>query len=82
MFSQMREVKEIIVVCDPSYKDIFQGILFSYFQFSSLILCLWCDSCQLLSEIDAGKKIEVELKFAVPGKERQDSVFNGFQVGL
>lgn len=24
-FSEMDEVKEIIVVCDPSYKDIFEG---------------------------------------------------------
>ncbi|KAF3329381.1 2-C-methyl-D-erythritol 4-phosphate cytidylyltransferase [Carex littledalei] len=51
-FSQMREVKEIVVVCDPSYKDIFE---------------------------DAGKTLQVDLKFAIPGKERQDSVYNGFQ---
>ncbi|KAJ4748247.1 2-C-methyl-D-erythritol 4-phosphate cytidylyltransferase [Rhynchospora pubera] len=51
-FSKMREVKEIVVVCDPSYKDIFE---------------------------DAGKNLQVDLKFAVPGNERQDSVFNGFQ---
>jgi hypothetical protein len=24
----MREVKEIVVVCDPSYKDIFAGYFF------------------------------------------------------
>jgi hypothetical protein len=24
-FSQLIEVKEIIVVCDPSYKDVFEG---------------------------------------------------------
>ncbi|KAK1300047.1 hypothetical protein QJS10_CPB13g01072 [Acorus calamus] len=51
-FSRMSEVKEIIVVCDPSYRDIFE---------------------------DASKEIHVDLKFALPGKERQDSVFNGFQ---
>ncbi|PIA42136.1 hypothetical protein AQUCO_02100180v1 [Aquilegia coerulea] len=51
-FSRMMEVKEIIVVCDPSYKDIFE---------------------------DAREKIDVDLKFALPGKERQDSVYNGFQ---
>ncbi|KAJ3678111.1 hypothetical protein LUZ60_001914 [Juncus effusus] len=51
-FSKMIEVKEIIVVCDPSYKDIFE---------------------------DAGKDLQVNIKFAIPGKERQDSVFNGFQ---
>ncbi|XP_073000132.1 2-C-methyl-D-erythritol 4-phosphate cytidylyltransferase, chloroplastic [Typha latifolia] len=51
-FSQMSEVKEIVVVCDPSYKDIFE---------------------------DASEDMQVHLKFAIPGKERQDSVFNGFQ---
>ncbi|RYR31459.1 hypothetical protein Ahy_B01g056256 isoform D [Arachis hypogaea] len=45
-FSRMVEVKEIIVVCDPSYKDIFE---------------------------DAKVNDKVELKFALPGKERQDS---------
>ncbi|KAJ7967919.1 2-C-methyl-D-erythritol 4-phosphate cytidylyltransferase [Quillaja saponaria] len=51
-FSNMVEVKEIIVVCDPSYKDIFE---------------------------DAKEKIQVELKFTEPGKERQDSVYSGLQ---
>ncbi|KAK2406361.1 2-C-methyl-D-erythritol 4-phosphate cytidylyltransferase, chloroplastic [Trifolium repens] len=45
-FSRMIEVKEIIVVCDPSYNDIFEDVK---------------GNCQ------------VELKFALPGKERQDS---------
>ncbi|KAK3414341.1 hypothetical protein EUGRSUZ_I02806 [Eucalyptus grandis] len=52
-FSQMREVKEIIVVCDPSYKDIFE---------------------------DTKEEIQVDLKFTLPGKERQDSVYSGLQV--
>ncbi|XP_058188506.1 2-C-methyl-D-erythritol 4-phosphate cytidylyltransferase, chloroplastic [Rhododendron vialii] len=51
-FSHMIEVKEIVVVCDPSYKDIFQ---------------------------DTKEKIHVDLKFALPGKERQDSVYSGLQ---
>ncbi|WOK96515.1 2-C-methyl-D-erythritol 4-phosphate cytidylyltransferase, chloroplastic isoform X2 [Canna indica] len=51
-FSKMSEVKEIIVVCDPSYRDVFE---------------------------DASKDIKVGIKFALPGKERQDSVFSGFQ---
>ncbi|XP_038984265.1 2-C-methyl-D-erythritol 4-phosphate cytidylyltransferase, chloroplastic isoform X2 [Phoenix dactylifera] len=51
-FSQMSEVKEIVVVCDPSYKDIFE---------------------------DASEEIQIGVRFALPGKERQDSVFNGFQ---
>ncbi|PNY17466.1 2-c-methyl-d-erythritol 4-phosphate cytidylyltransferase chloroplastic-like [Trifolium pratense] len=51
-FSRMLEVKEIIVVCDPSYKDIFEDVK---------------GNCQ------------PQLKFALPGKERQDSVYNGLQ---
>lgn len=51
-FSLMPEVKEIIVVCDPSYRDIFE---------------------------DTKQNIQVELKFALPGKERQDSVYSGLQ---
>ncbi|CAK9137430.1 unnamed protein product [Ilex paraguariensis] len=50
--SSMPEVKEIVVVCDPSYVDIFE---------------------------DTKEKIEVDLKFALPGKERQDSVYSGLQ---
>ncbi|KAJ9552578.1 hypothetical protein OSB04_016623 [Centaurea solstitialis] len=51
-FSRMPEVKEIVVVCDPSYQDIFE---------------------------DTREKIKVDLKFALPGKERQDSVYSGLQ---
>ncbi|KAL5555013.1 hypothetical protein UlMin_037249 [Ulmus minor] len=51
-FSRMFEVKEIVVVCDPSYKDIFE---------------------------DTKEKIPVELKFTLPGTERQDSVYSGLQ---
>nr|XP_023895129.1 2-C-methyl-D-erythritol 4-phosphate cytidylyltransferase, chloroplastic [Quercus suber]XP_023895130.1 2-C-methyl-D-erythritol 4-phosphate cytidylyltransferase, chloroplastic [Quercus suber] len=51
-FSRLIEVKEIIVVCDPSYKDIFEG---------------------------TKENIPVELKFTLPGKERQDSVYSGLQ---
>lgn len=25
-FSRMSEVKEIVVVCDPSYRDVFEGL--------------------------------------------------------
>ncbi|KAM6590436.1 hypothetical protein CsatA_013041 [Cannabis sativa] len=51
-FSKMIEVTEIVVVCDPSYEDIFE---------------------------DSKDKIHVGLKFALPGKERQDSVYSGLQ---
>lgn len=30
--------------------------------------------------LDAKDKINVDLKFALPGKERQDSVYSGLQV--
>lgn len=51
-FSALPEVKEIVVVCDPSYQDIFE---------------------------DVKEKIHVDVKFALPGKERQDSVYSGLQ---
>ncbi|KAL0549757.1 hypothetical protein IC582_014245 [Cucumis melo] len=51
-FSRLIEVKEIIVVCDPSYQDIFE---------------------------DTKEKIDIQLKFTLPGKERQDSVYSGLQ---
>ncbi|XP_021297227.1 2-C-methyl-D-erythritol 4-phosphate cytidylyltransferase, chloroplastic [Herrania umbratica] len=51
-FSRMIEVKEIVVVCDPSYNDIFE---------------------------ETKDKINVDLKFTLPGKERQDSVYSGLQ---
>ncbi|KAL2635869.1 hypothetical protein R1flu_007348 [Riccia fluitans] len=49
-FSSMAVVGEIIVVCDPSYRDIFEE-----------------------------EKISTPVKFALPGKERQDSVWSGLQ---
>lgn len=51
-FSHMSAVKEIVVVCDPSYKDIFE---------------------------DAKENIHIDVKFTLPGKERQDSVYSGLQ---
>ncbi|WZY78633.1 2-C-methyl-D-erythritol 4-phosphate cytidylyltransferase, chloroplastic-like [Brassica napus] len=51
-FSHMPEVKEIVVVCDPFFRDIFE---------------------------EYEDSIDVDLKFALPGKERQDSVHSGLQ---
>uniref|UniRef100_A0A7N0RGQ6 2-C-methyl-D-erythritol 4-phosphate cytidylyltransferase, chloroplastic n=1 Tax=Kalanchoe fedtschenkoi TaxID=63787 RepID=A0A7N0RGQ6_KALFE len=51
-FSGMTQIKEIVVVCDPSYMDIFK---------------------------ETAEKIQVNLKFTIPGKERQDSVYSGLQ---
>uniref|UniRef100_A0A7I4B1W6 2-C-methyl-D-erythritol 4-phosphate cytidylyltransferase, chloroplastic n=1 Tax=Physcomitrium patens TaxID=3218 RepID=A0A7I4B1W6_PHYPA len=49
-FAHMMEVLEIVVVCDPSYRDVFE---------------------------EAAKDVAVPVKFAMPGKERQDSVRSG-----
>ncbi|KAF2560656.1 hypothetical protein F2Q70_00018184 [Brassica cretica] len=51
-FSRMSEVKEIVVVCDLFFRDIFE---------------------------EYEDSIDVDLKFALPGKERQDSVHSGLQ---
>ncbi|XP_066313077.1 2-C-methyl-D-erythritol 4-phosphate cytidylyltransferase, chloroplastic-like isoform X3 [Miscanthus floridulus] len=51
-FCQLKEVKEVVVVCDPDYSDLFEGSIADQ---------------------------QIPLKFARPGKERQDSVFNGLQ---
>lgn len=141
----MPEVKEIIVVCDPSYEDIFEGSEFytstfalhlpslytraclSYLKFHSDVMAtshvkyLTQAQCRFYFEkpiplikkkripkptplglgsghfahpprcerysnllcvfrIDTKEKIQVDLKFALPGKERQDSVYSGLQV--
>lgn len=52
-FANMEEVKEIVVVCDPSYRDVFEEA--------------WKD------------QLSVELKFSLPGRERQFSVLNGLK---
>ena len=76
----MVEVKEIIVVCDPSYKDIFEGFPpFSLALVSSVnhVFASWLSIIFFSS--DAKGDDQAELKFALPGKERQDSVYNGLQ---
>ena len=47
-FAEMEEVGEIVVVCDPSYQDLFEDC-----------------------------PVSKPVKFALPDKERQNSVFNG-----
>lgn len=53
MFANMPEVGEIVIVCDPSWRDVFEKV------FPSL-------------------PKHIKTKWALPGPERQDSVFNGF----
>ncbi|KAH7576088.1 hypothetical protein JRO89_XS02G0288300 [Xanthoceras sorbifolium] len=70
-FSRMTEVKEIVVVCDPSYKDIFEANITSANGNSQTNL--------LVMISDTQEDINVDLKFSLPGKERQDSVYSGLQ---
>ncbi len=53
-FARMREVSEIVIVCDPSWRDVFAKVIPSL---PSTVRFAW----------------------ALPGAERQDSVFNGLQ---
>lgn len=53
-FAKMREVGEIVIVCDPSWRDVFEGRF-------------------------GGLPKHMQFKWALPGAERQDSVFNGLQ---
>lgn len=55
-FSSMREVGEIVVVCEDEHKQVFSDAM---------------------AKLPAGDS--KPLSFAKPGKERQDSVYNGFQ---
>ncbi|GAB4815047.1 hypothetical protein N2152v2_002093 [Parachlorella kessleri] len=53
-FARMHQIKEIVVVCEPEWREVFQAC---YARLSR----------------------KLPLKFALPGAERQDSVYNGFQ---
>ena len=54
LFASMPQVGEIVVVCEPDWKDVFENCY------------------KTLAR-------KPPLKFALPGAERQDSVFNGLQ---
>ncbi|KAG2447357.1 hypothetical protein HYH02_007685 [Chlamydomonas schloesseri] len=53
-FARMPEVGEIVIVCDPSWRDVFEKRF-------------------------PGLPSHLTFKWALPGAERQDSVFNGLQ---
>eukprot|EP00884_Botryococcus_braunii_P010357 jgi/Botrbrau1/19322/Bobra.0073s0054.2 len=53
-FAEMPEVGQIVIVCDPSYRPLFEA------------------ACKGLRRVP-------KISWALPGAERQDSVFNGFQ---
>lgn len=57
MFAGMPEVAEIVIVCDPLWRDVFE------------------DAIRLMQPTRSG----LVIKWALPGAERQDSVFNGLQ---
>lgn len=65
---------EIVVVCDPSFRHLFEGDDIEDAFFFIFLLT------QVLEVSEAKEKINVPVKFALPGKERQDSVFSGLQV--
>jgi 2-C-methyl-D-erythritol 4-phosphate cytidylyltransferase len=54
LFASMREVGEVVIVCDPSWRSVFEAVLPSL-------------------------PSHVRYTWALPGAERQDSVFNGLQ---
>lgn len=54
-FLELNFIKEVVVVCEEEYRDIFQSH-------------------------QQNLKDSIPLKFASPGKERQDSVFNGLRL--
>ncbi|KAG2494923.1 hypothetical protein HYH03_006858 [Edaphochlamys debaryana] len=54
MFAHMPEVGEIVIVCDPSWRDLFEKRF-------------------------PGLPKSITFKWALPGAERQDSVYNGLQ---
>lgn len=79
----MPEVKEIVVVCDPFFRDIFEGLVFVV-SLTSYVFGWVINQMSSLSFfhglIEYEETIDVDLRFALPGKERQDSVYSGLQV--
>ena len=53
-FAFMREVCEVVIVCDPSWREVFEKVIPSLPK-------------------------HITIKWALPGAERQDSVYNGLQ---
>ena len=66
LFASMAEVKDVIVVCEPEYRD--------------LISKHWLEACQRAEKKQLGSSVPLpELKWASPGAERQDSVQSGLK---
>lgn len=62
LFASMAEVKDVVVVCEPEYKK--------------LISEHWAEACERAKQRGLNKS-NPELKWALPGAERQDSVQSG-----
>ncbi len=92
----MPEVGELVIVCDPSYQasagscllGIWRCNLYHTEQFqlcynaaSWEAECCGCNTQEVFREFYDRLPEKPPLKFAQPGRERQDSVFNGFEVG-
>jgi 2-C-methyl-D-erythritol 4-phosphate cytidylyltransferase len=59
LFAAMAEVRDVVVVCEPEYRD--------------LISKHWGEACERAAAEDPAASVP-ELKWAPPGAERQDSV--------
>lgn len=62
LFAAMAEVRDVVVVCEPEYRD--------------LISKHWGEACERAAAEDPAASVP-ELKWAPPGAERQDSVQSG-----
>jgi 2-C-methyl-D-erythritol 4-phosphate cytidylyltransferase len=62
LFASMAEVKDVVVVCEPEYKK--------------MISEHWAEACERAKQRELNKS-NPELKWALPGAERQDSVQSG-----
>ena len=92
----MPEMGELVIVCDPSYQasassscvrvrsrnldDTKLLQLCNSATFRKLRYC-GCQPQEVFQEFYDQLPEQLPLKFAQPGAERQDSVFNGFEVG-
>ena len=93
----MPEIGELVIVCDPSYQASASSSWVRFWRrelddtkllescncatFRKLRYC-GCKSQEVFQEFYDRLPQKLPLKFAQPGAERQDSVFNGFEVGL
>ena len=79
-FGSMREVGEIIVVCDPSYRSAVCRNAGSHVKSVNPSMLTHSFNCRdLFQQYLDHLPSEVQHSFALPGIERQDSVLSGLQ---